>query len=138
MFTDDTLLTFGKYKFVRLCRVPPEYLLNLYENRSQSAREVLLTASQQQGKELMDYIVANLEKIQARQRGEIEAPELELVCEKVQYPTQKAAKAELKRIAAREQQHRKPTRTYECGKCGAWHLTSMPMERWEMLHEDKK
>lgn len=34
MYNDNTILTFGKHKFVRLSRVPPEYLLKMYEKKN--------------------------------------------------------------------------------------------------------
>lgn len=138
MFTDDTLLTFGKYKFVRLCRVPPEYLLAIHKNKTALSREVMLEIPSATGKELLEYIEANLERIQARQRGEIDAPEIELTCEKLPFPNEKAAKAEIRRIQAREQENqKKPVRAYECEKCSAWHLTSITIEVWKNKPNDK-
>ncbi|MCX6755524.1 MAG: hypothetical protein NT068_03255 [Candidatus Nomurabacteria bacterium] len=37
-----------------------------------------------------------------------------------------------------EQVHKKPIRSYECEKCSAWHLTSMPYEVWKELEKNQK
>lgn len=121
MYTDETPLTFGKHKFVRLCRVPAEYLLNIYKTKNIK------------DKELIDYIEKNLEKIIARQEGKIIAPKLEKTCEKITYISEKDAKFEINKIREKEQEHKKPVRAYECQKCGGWHLTSIPFEKWEKL-----
>lgn len=125
MYTDDTLLTFGKYKFVRLSRVPPEYLLKMYENKGYV------------NPELKEYIESNVEKIIARRDGIIPTPNIERVCEKLTFASEKIAKANLRDIATVKQEHKKPVRVYECEKCGGWHLTSLSYEVWEKRNEDK-
>ncbi|MGZ4056367.1 MAG: hypothetical protein ACXVDZ_18260 [Bacteroidia bacterium] len=121
MYTDETLLTFGKHKFVRLCRVPADYLLNIYKDKNCQDKELLL------------YIENNLNKIKARQEGKIVVPELKKVCEKITYISEKDAKHEIKKIREKEQEHKKPVRSYGCEKCGGWHLTSIPFEEWEKI-----
>lgn len=51
MYADDTILTRGKYKFTSLCRVPPEYLLNLYAKKNKA------------NPELYEYVEKNLSLI---------------------------------------------------------------------------
>jgi hypothetical protein len=119
MYTDNSMLTTGKYKYISLCRVPPEYLLEIFKNKKHP------------NKELLEYIENNMEKIKGRLIGEIPIPELVLPCEKIMYPSEKAAKTEIRRIEKLEQENKKPVRAYECEKCGAWHLTSIPFEKWE-------
>lgn len=121
MYTDDTILTFGPYKFTRLCRVPADYLLELYKTRKQKYQQ------------LIKYIEKNLDKIKAIKEGKITPPPLGITCEKVIFPSEKEAKREIKRIAKLEQKHKKPVRTYECEDCGGWHLTSIPFEEWEKI-----
>jgi hypothetical protein len=65
MNTDETFLMWGKYKFTKLCRVPADYLLQLYEEKNRD-------------KELMKYIKYNMKKIIARKEGKLETPPLEL------------------------------------------------------------
>ncbi len=125
MYTDDTILTVGKYKFVRLSRVPPEYLIERYERKDYSSRE------------LKEYIEANIEKIKARQAGLIPTPEIVLPCEKITYASEKIAKASLHFIEALKQEHKKPVRAYECKICGGWHLTSISYEEWEKRKEEE-
>ena len=50
--TDDSIITFGKYKGQKLANVPPEYLLWLYENGNVYG-------------ELKAYIADNLEVIKS-------------------------------------------------------------------------
>lgn len=125
MYTDDTILTVGKYKFVRLSRVPPEYIIKLYETKGYPNQE------------LKEYIEANIEKIKARQAGLIPTPEIELPCEKITYASEKIAKDSLHFIQALKQEHKKPVQAYECAKCGGWHLTSIPYEEWEKRSDEE-
>ncbi len=122
MFTDDSLITFGQYKFTKLCRVPAEYLLELFAKKNYK-----------KNKELLEYIEANLEKIKARKEGKIISPEFKYPCEKQIFASEKSAKEEINRIHGLNQENKKPVRVYECEKCGAWHLTSIPYERWEKI-----
>ena len=118
-YTDDTILTSGKYKFTRLCRVPPDYLINLYKDRNYH------------DKELIEYIGTNIQRIVDRKLGKIVASQLKRVCDKIQYPTEKDAKFEINRIKNLEQENKKPVRAYQCDKCSAWHLTSISHEEWK-------
>lgn len=120
MYTDNTIMTFGKYKFHSLCRVPAQYLLQLHEQKYPN-------------KELMQYIEDNMSIILAKKEGKIKAPILLKPCNKITYSNEKDAKFELKKIRQNIQEHKKPERCYECEKCGGWHLTSIPYERWEII-----
>ncbi|MFC3365282.1 hypothetical protein ACFOG5_19060 [Pedobacter fastidiosus] len=71
MYTDDTILTTGKYRFTLLCRVPPEYLLNLYTRKNKANLE------------LYEYVERNLSLIEARASGEVEIPVLDITCKKI-------------------------------------------------------
>jgi hypothetical protein len=52
--------------------------------------------------------------------------------------SEKEAKAELRRIQNLDNHDKKPTRAYECEKCGGWHLTSIDFEEYEKITENKK
>lgn len=114
MYTDSTILSFGKYKFHKLGNIPPSYLLNIYNNKSFKDGD------------LLQYIEANLEKIQNMKEGRVEQvlSNSFFVCEKLTFATEKIAKQALKDIKNTPQKHKKPIRVYECDKCGGWHLTS--------------
>lgn len=120
-YTDNTIMLSGDYKYTSLCRVPPSYLLKIYHRRKKHPDKALLA-----------YIKDNMEKIKGRQDGTIAIPKLEIACEKRQFTNQKEAKDEIKRIRDLAQGHKKPVRSYECEKCGAWHITSMSLEKWEV------
>lgn len=124
MYTDDTLLTHGKYKFIALCRIPAKYLLNVYNSKNPT------------DKDLNEYIERNLDIIKARQNGLITSPVLKVTCEKIIYISKKEAKLEINRIKLKVQENKKPIRTYECEKCGGWHLTSIPIEDWNIISEN--
>lgn len=119
MYTDNTLLTSGKYPFVRLGRVPARYLLKIYK------------ANNQQDKQLHEYIATHLEELKARKDRLVEAPLPTLRCNKQSFFSEKVAKEALHLIMNREQDRKKPVRTYECARCGGWHLTSIPFEKWD-------
>ncbi len=113
MYSDKTLLITGKYKFVSLGRVPAQWLLDIYKKGTHADYE------------LFEYIVANLDKIKARNTGSSAVEPIKLTCDKFMYATESIARAHLRGIKNTEQEHKKPNRAYECRKCGGWHLTSM-------------
>lgn len=123
MYTDNTILTFGKYKFTKLCRVPILYLTNIYNNKSISDKEFLLY-------------------IENRLKGRIVIEKNEITCQKFPLFSEKLAKEHLKRIANEKSKgNKKPIRAYECQKCGGWHLTSKTIEEYEdiiSIHNNKK
>lgn len=122
-YSDSSILLSGKYRFVRLDKIPAEYLLNIYFKGNKK--------NKYPDRELIEYIKNNLQKLQKRQEtGEIEATP-EILCEKICFPSKGDARRELKRIRERTQEHKKPIRVYECEKCSGWHLTSLPYEEWK-------
>lgn len=132
MYTDNTILTWGKHKFTKICRIPADYLLKFDESNCPD-------------KELLIYIEKNKDVIIARSVSNLAPPPLELdyklsgknlkiVCPDTQkfiFITEKEAKAEVTRILKLNQSNKKPVRAYECIKCGGWHLTSISFEEYE-------
>jgi uncharacterized protein (DUF3820 family) len=123
MHTDDTILTTGKYKFTRLCRVPPDYLLAVYKDKNFP------------DKELAEYVRENIGRIMQRKRGEVPTPELKRICEKITYLSEKDAKFVIAKARDNVQENKKPVRAYECEKCSGWHLTSIPYEKLEKIKQ---
>jgi uncharacterized protein (DUF3820 family) len=119
MYNDNTPYPIGRYKFTALCRIPAEYLYNLYVNKSYY------------NKELKEYIETNIESIIQRKEGIITAPPFTFPCDKITYTSESDAKRVLKSIREQEQSHKKPIRAYECNKCGGWHLTSKTIEEYK-------
>jgi hypothetical protein len=119
MYTESTMILKGKYKFVRVSRVPDEYLLRIYSQKDKS------------DKELFAYATLNIDAIKERIEKGITIPELAQPCDKITFYSEKDAKAEINRIKAREQENKKPVRAYQCDVCGAWHLTSIAFENWD-------
>ena len=113
MYTDDTLLTFGTYKYMKLSRVPSDYLLKFLKDKSNL--------------DLYNYVNENEEKLILRKNGVIKTEPLTFPCEKHAFCSEKAAKDALNKISPLRQNHKKPIRSYECNICGGWHLTSIPL-----------
>lgn len=119
MYTDNSILTFGKYKFKKLSQIPFEYLVRIYENKSTN------------DKELMEY-VGNRMKLK-EQHKDIIHDEVK-ICDKFTFITEKVAKDRLKEILSKKDNIvKKPVRTYECEKCGGWHLTAISYEEYEKI-----
>lgn len=117
-YTDHTPIPFGKYKFISLCRVPADYLLQLYKDKAPYLADI------------REYIETNMETIIMRKEGILKPPPFEFPCGKTTYINGKDARRVLEYIKGIEQEHKKPVRAYECDKCGGWHLTSIPLEDW--------
>jgi hypothetical protein len=119
MYNDNTILTKGKYKFTKLCRVPPEYLVEIYNTKDKSDIE------------LFEYVKENMMNIFLRLTGEIPTEKLK-VCDKIYFPSEKDAKKEINRIALAHQKNNvKPKRAYECQYCSGWHLTSSEIDEYK-------
>lgn len=123
-YTDNTIITKGKYKFTKLCRVPPQYLIDLFNHGDKTDPE------------LYDYVKENAVQILLRLNGQLRTPKF-ITCQKITFPTQKDAKKELRRIAETKSKT-KPQREYECVKCGGWHLTSKTVEEFKEKQEQFK
>lgn len=123
-YTDNTILTKGKYKFTKLCRVPPQYLIDLFNH------------GDKRDPELYDYVKENSLKILLRLNGEMETPKF-IKCQKIAFPTEKDAKKEIRRISETKSKL-KPQRAYQCEKCGGYHLTSKSVEEFNQTVEQFK
>jgi len=113
MYTDETMLAKGKYKFWKLKEVPPKYFLNIHENGGSNDPD------------LKEWIINNLERLQANKESfGVAPPVVPFICDKRTFPTQKDAKASLAKIRNVSGENQKPIRAYECPICSGWHLTS--------------
>lgn len=136
-YTDDTILDFGEYKGVRLCRVPAEYLYGFFrQNRFPNP-------------EIKKYIIANIWLIRKKVNGSI--PSLPVIyeeiaeeqptkkekedadkrpCVKYTYGSEAIANEVLRKIKRAKHTYNapRPIRSYLCKHCGAWHLTSAPFQ----------
>jgi hypothetical protein len=123
MYTDDTIMLTGKYKFIRLKNIPSEYLIKLYENNSITDRD------------LINYINLNMDKLLEKNSKKVIIEPLP--CTKLIFASKQIANDYLNEIYNKEQSYKKPIRSYECEKCGFWHITSMPIEIYNKLSETK-
>lgn len=122
MYTDETVLNYGKYKGKMIKDIPKDYFVNVFK-----------TARYQQP-ELTEYIQANLYKF----------PDLTLIawfnrksdvlvqfkCNKRTYPTKKSAMDSIVKPKSKTDK-KVPIRAYECKVCSGWHLTSKPDRRFQ-------
>jgi hypothetical protein len=122
MYTDETILDYGKHKGKMLKDIPKDYFVNIFK----SARD--------QHPELTEYIEANLDKF----------PGLTLIawfdkkkdvmvtfkCNKRTYPTKKSAMDSIVKPTSKPKKP-VPIRAYECPECSGWHLTSKEIERFK-------
>jgi hypothetical protein len=85
-------------------------------------------------KSLAEYAEKNIDRIKAKADGFpfiVEAQVEVERCTKIQYMSKKVAREALQKIRDAPGDHKKPIRSYECEKCSAWHLTSVPIEVWK-------
>lgn len=110
------IIPFGKYKFTALCRVPANYLLGLYGDKTKMEKYPEINA----------YIEANLTALIPKQAIKVHIVEPIAICDKQPYTDEEEAKKALKLIRQDKREHKKPIRAYKCEKCRFWHLTSKP------------
>lgn len=126
MYNDDTLLTCGKYKFMSLWRVPPDYLLKIYKHKSYFNPEI------------KQYIENHLDEILTRKQSNVSPPPLKGRCKKKTYPSKAFAKTMLRRIQETMPKGvKRPKSAYECEKCGGWHLTSMTKRKYNQIKKNQ-
>lgn len=58
-----------------------------------------------------------------------------IVCKKTAYSNEKFAEDHIMRIAKTSVRSRIPVRSYYCGKCGFWHITSQNSKKDEKINE---
>lgn len=124
MYTEDTLLTYGKYKGKMIKEIPKDYLVNVH-----------ITGGEEHAA-LKEYIEANLDKFPGLTMlswfNKKKDVTVQFICDKRTYPTKKSAMDSIIKPKSK-QQKKKPIRAYECEKCSGWHLTSMPIETFKSI-----
>src|SRR3989344_688069 len=123
VYDDQTLISLGENKFINLGKAPPGHLFELYDKEKKK---------KEPDKAFLNYFEKNKEKIKERLKRK--EPEIEFIlsfCKKEIFPSKRAANNELKRIKSQKSKHKKPVRSYECERCGWWHLTSLSIEEWQ-------
>jgi hypothetical protein len=107
------LMPFGKHEGQALSAVPGTYLMQLYTNREKMEKHP----------ELKHFIEFNFGPLLPGRKAT--GP----ICDtfKICYVDKEMADRELKRIRSDPRHHSKPTRSYECDRCGLWHHTSKPI-----------
>ncbi len=124
MYTDETVLDYGKYKNKKLKDIPSDYFINVCKTGGNEHTE------------LKKYIEENIGRFPGisifvfKHTNEF----VPFICEKRTYPTKKAAMDSIAQPT--KQQKKKPIRAYECEKCSGWHLTSMPIELFKEIKKN--
>jgi uncharacterized protein (DUF3820 family)/uncharacterized protein YlaI len=120
MYTDETVLDYGKYKGKMLKDIPKDYFVNVY-----------ISGGDEHAK-LKMYIEANLQKFPGLTTiawfNKKQDVMVEFKCNKRTYPTKKSAMDSI--VIPKTKSNRPvPIRAYECPECSGWHLTSKEYER---------
>lgn len=132
MYTEETILYFGKHKGKILRDVPPSYLVSIFDSSAMHHRP-----------ELRDYIKARIDKLRSLTGGSL-AAKLDnidyensglFICAKRAFPTKRDALDSIvkpqKRRGKWKHNKKQPVRAYECKKCNYWHLTSISFEEYQ-------
>ena len=118
MYTDNTPISWGKYKFTALRRIPAKWLLGKHKSTGIHDQE------------LVQWVADNFDRLKEREEIEKSAGFPEQItnpCTKYQYSSQEQAEKHLRQIISKGQQynnHVLPSRAYKCDKCPFYHLTS--------------
>lgn len=122
MYTEDTVLSYGKYKGKMIKDIPKDYMINVH-----------ITGGEEHA-ELKKYIEANLDKYPGlpflswfNKKSYVMVT---LKCTKRTYPTKKSAMDSIVKPKSKTDK-KAPIRAYECPICSGWHLTSKPDRRFE-------
>lgn len=122
MYTDETVLGYGKHKEKMLKDIPREYFINIYKSGGGEH-----TA-------LKQYILFNKEKFPELAifflRSQ-DAPPVTFICNKRTYPTKKAAMDSIVKPISKPKRPI-PIRAYECPECSGWHLTSKEFDKFKI------
>lgn len=118
MYSFDTIIDKGRYKFYRLGDIPATYFMTIWENQKGGGEP-----------NMKEFITTNLNLIKERKNLML-SPKLgkKFICTKRYFPTKQDAKNSLSKIREVNQTEDRPVRAYECEYCSGWHLTSMPIE----------
>lgn len=121
MYTDETILDYGKYRNKKIKDIPKDYFVNVF-----------ITGGDQHV-ELKKYIEANLDKFPGLTMlawfDKKQDVMVQFKCNKRTYPTKKSAMDSI--VAPTTKSSRPvPIRAYECPECSGWHLTSKPDKRF--------
>ena len=136
MYTQETILRYGKYRKFKLADVPVEYLYEVYRAKSwpdQSLIEYLETHYAQLG------FFTNIKDDSQKLPAPVPGTKKKFLCDKAAYATEQWARKVM------DSQNRHPNgpkrarqRCYYCDNCGLWHLTSMSQEVWQAEPEKRK
>lgn len=124
-YDENSIITWGKYKFTAIKRIPASWLLSYHKNNSLK------------DKKFLEYLATNLDELKRRQKEEeINKPVEQIFdkCNKYQYSSKEQAEKHLKEIrksGKKTPSHVLPVRAYMCDKCPFWHLTSKKFVEFE-------
>lgn len=121
MYSDDTLMPFGKYELHPLKHIPNSYLINLWVSNGKSIKE--------RDEALYEWMEKKIAPLTIKPPKE---PLVTFICSKETYATEADARFRLKTIRNRNTKSSKiPIRIYECPNCSGWHLTSKEDRRFQ-------
>lgn len=122
MYTEDTVLDYGKYKGKKIKDIPKDYMVNVH-----------ITGGEEHA-ELKKYIEANLYKYPGlthlswfNKKSDVM---VQFKCTKRTFPTKKSAMDSIVKPISMPKKPI-PIRAYECEICSGWHLTSKEHTRFK-------
>ena len=136
MYTQETILRYGKYRNFKLADVPVEYLYEVYSSK------------QWPDEALLEYLETHFAKLGFFKDIKINGkkpPALPVTnkkkysCNKESYANEQWARSALDSQNRHSNgQKRSRMRCYYCDRCGLWHLTSMSQEVWQAEPEKRR
>lgn len=126
MYSEDSILRYGKYRSYRLAEVPASYLQAVYLSRSWPDPDLYAYVESHAEQIGVSTIVEDQKR--KKQPGPA-SPRRKKFCDKVAYPTEQWARQALDAMNVRSRRFR--MRCYYCDQCNLWHLTSMSLEVWQ-------
>jgi hypothetical protein len=121
MYTDETILSYGRYKDKMLKDIPREYFINVYKSAGEehAVLKQYVDANKEKYPELAIFFLRNNA-----------VPPVTFICNKRTYPTRKAAMDSIVKPTSKPKRP-VPIRAYECPECSGWHLTSKEIEKFK-------
>lgn len=127
MYTEETVLTYGRYTGKMIKDVPVDYLINVFKTGGDEHAA------------LKEYMEANADKYPGLTLiGWFKSKRNVMVdfkCIKRTFPTKKTAMDSIANPKSK-QKGKRPIRAYECPVCSGWHLTSKPDPRFNTSTEE--
>lgn len=134
MYTDDSKMTFGGYKGTRIGALPEDYLQGLIRHFSTIPDSLF-----------KEYLLRKYPEISVLERlyaSHYIYDPVGFICDKRTFATKRDAddfrKSDKKwKKGKKWKGGKRPIRSYECPRCGGWHVTSKTVEEYEQAKNNQ-